>query len=57
VSFGDRLDFVEVEKGRFLIIPATCPVEELRGLVPKPKKPVRVEDMNGAVAMRKLWTR
>lgn len=54
VSFGDRLDFVEVEKGRFVIIPATCSVQELKGLIPKPKKPVSVAEMNGAAALRKL---
>ena len=54
VSFGDRIDFIEVEKGRFAIVPATCSVQELKGLVPKPKKPVSIEDMNGAVAMKRL---
>jgi AbrB family looped-hinge helix DNA binding protein len=54
VTFGDRIDFVEVEKGQFVIMPATCSVQELKGLVPKPKKPVSIEEMNGAIAMRKL---
>jgi antitoxin PrlF len=54
VSFGDRIDFVESEKGQFIIVPATCSVQELKGLIPKPKKPVSVEEMNGAIAMRKL---
>ena len=54
VTFGDRIDFIEVEKGRFVIIPATCSVQELKGLIPKPKKPVSVEEMNGAAAMRRL---
>ena len=54
VTFGDRIDFVEVEKGQFIIMPATCSVQELKGLIPKPKKPVSIEEMNGAIAMRKL---
>jgi antitoxin PrlF len=54
VSFGDRIDFVEVEKGRFVIVPATCSVQALKGIIPKPKKPVSIEEMNGAIAMRKL---
>lgn len=54
VDFGDRIDFIEIEKGRFLIIPATCSVQELKGLVSKPKRPVSIEEMNGAAAMRKL---
>ena len=57
VSFGDRIDFVEVEKGQFLIVPATCPVQKLKGLIPKPKKPVSVEDMNAVMAMRNLNSR
>ena len=57
ISFGDRLDFVEVEKGRFLIVPATCSVRELKGLIPRRTRPVKVEEMNGAAAIRnlKVW--
>jgi antitoxin PrlF len=54
VNFGDRIDFIEVEKGRFVIVPATCSVQELKGIIPKPKKPVSIEEMNGAIALRKL---
>lgn len=57
VSFGDRIDFVEVEKGRFVILPATCSVQELKGIVPKPKRPVSIEEMNGAIAMSRLGLR
>ena len=54
VNFGDRIDFIEVGKGRFVIVPATCSVQELKGIIPKPKKPVSIEEMNGAIALRKL---
>lgn len=54
VTFGDRIDFIEVEKGRFMIIPATCSVKELKGLIPGRGKPVPVEDMSGAIALRRL---
>ena len=54
VDFGDRIDFIEIEKGRFVIIPATCSVQELKNLIPKPKRPVSIEEMSGAAAMRKL---
>ena len=57
VGFGDRIDFVEVEKGRFVILPATCSVQEPKGIVPRPKRPVSIEEMNGAVAMRRLGLR
>jgi AbrB family looped-hinge helix DNA binding protein len=52
VSFGDRIEFVEVEKGKFVIVPATCSVQELKGLISKPRKPVSIEEMNGAIALR-----
>lgn len=54
ISFGDRIDFIEVEKGQFVIMPATCSVHELKGIVPKPKRPVSIEEMNGAIAMHRL---
>jgi antitoxin PrlF len=57
VTFGDRIDFIEVEKGRFVIVPATTPVEMLKGLIPKPKKPVSIEDMNAVIAMPHLNSR
>ena len=57
VSFGDRVDFIEVEKGRFVIVPATCSIQMLKGLIPKPKKPVSIDDMNAVVAMRSLNSR
>jgi antitoxin PrlF len=57
VSFGDRIEFVQIGKGQFVIVPATHSIRELKGLIPKPKRPVAIEEMNGATAMRKLNTR
>ena len=57
VSFGDRIEFVEVERGQFVIVPATCSVHELVGIIPKQKRHVSVEEMNGAIALRKLNSR
>jgi antitoxin PrlF len=54
VSFGDRIDFVELEKGQFMIVPVTHSIKELKGFIRKRAKPVPVEEMNGAVALRKL---
>jgi antitoxin PrlF len=51
---GDRIEFVEVEKGKFVIIPATCSVQALKGMVPKPAKPVSIEEMNAAIRARGL---
>jgi antitoxin PrlF len=47
---GDRVEFVEQEKGQFAIIPATRSVQELKGLFRgKRSKPVSVEEMNAAI--------
>jgi antitoxin PrlF len=50
VDTGDRVEFVETADGVFTIVAATRDVRELKGIVPKPGKPVRVEDMNRAIA-------
>jgi len=48
---GDRIEFVEMEKGRFAIIPATRSMKELNGfLYRKGRKPVTIEEMNAAIA-------
>ena len=47
---GDRLEFVEFEKGRFVLIPATRSIKELKGLFKsRRKKPVSIEEMNAAI--------
>ncbi len=50
VGPGDRVDFVRMEDGNFAVLPATHPVKSLMGLIPKPKKPVSLEDMDKAIA-------
>jgi antitoxin PrlF len=50
---GDRVEFVELEKGRFAIIPATVPLRRLKGIIRKPEKPVSIEEMNAAIARRR----
>jgi antitoxin PrlF len=50
VDAGDRVEFVEIEKGRFLIAAANSPVRKLKGLIRKPDKPVSVAEMNSAIA-------
>ncbi|MEH6459549.1 AbrB/MazE/SpoVT family DNA-binding domain-containing protein [Chitinimonas sp. JJ19] len=49
---GDRVDFVELEKGQFAIVAATKSVGDLKGLLNKPTKPVSIEDMNEAIALK-----
>lgn len=50
VGTGDRVEFVEVEKGVYNVVAATRDVRELKGAIGKPTRPVSVEDMKRAVA-------
>ncbi len=50
VDAGDRVEFVQVEAGRFEIVAATQPVTALKGLIRKPSSPVTIEAMNEAIA-------
>lgn len=50
---GDRIEFVRNEKtGNYEVLPATLSVQALKGIVPKPKVPVSIADMNEAIAKR-----
>ena len=47
---GDRVEFVEIEKGKFALIPATRSIRELEGrFYDSRRKPVSVEEMNSAI--------
>lgn len=50
IEAGDRVEFLEVEPGRFELIAATQSVSALKGLVRKPDKPVSVAAMNAEIA-------
>ena len=47
---GDRVEFVEMEDGKFAIIAANHSVQDLKGLIRKPAKAVSIEQMNQAIA-------
>lgn len=47
---GDRIEFVELERGKFAIMPSNHPVQALKGMIRKPVKPVSVDDMNAAIS-------
>ena len=49
VEAGDRLEFVEQERGVYKIVAATRDVRHLKGLIAKPPRPVSVEQMKAAV--------
>ena len=52
VESGDRVEFVEVDPGRFEVIASTRSVTELKGMFGKPKKRVSIADMNKVIAAR-----
>ena len=49
IGTGDRVEFVEIQDGVFQIVAVTQDVQVLKGIVPKPKKPVKIEEMNQAI--------
>lgn len=51
VEAGDRIEFVELEKGHFEIMAATRSIRELEGrYYDKRRKPVTLEEMDAAIA-------
>jgi antitoxin PrlF len=52
VSTGDRVEFIELSDGQFALVPAVADVRTLRGIVPKPRRPVSIDDMRRIVARR-----
>ena len=46
---GDKISFIEDEDGSINLVPVKKPLSALKGLVPKPKTAVSVEDMNNAI--------
>jgi AbrB family looped-hinge helix DNA binding protein len=52
VEAGDRVEFVQVEPGRFELFASTQSVNALKGLVRKPSTPVTIEIMNETIAER-----
>jgi AbrB family looped-hinge helix DNA binding protein len=52
VTTGDRVEFVQIEPGRYELVAGSHSVTALKGLVRKPAKPVTIAAMNEAVAAR-----
>jgi AbrB family looped-hinge helix DNA binding protein len=49
VEAGHRVEFIETDAG-FLVKPATRDIRSLKGILPKPRRPVSVEAMNRSLA-------
>lgn len=46
---GHRIEFVETDAG-FLVKPATHDIRSLKGILPKPRRPVTIESMNRSLS-------
>ena len=47
---GDRIDFILDSGDEVRVVPVTASVRQLKGMVPKPKQPVTLEQMDYAIA-------
>ena len=52
VETGDRVEFIEVEPGRFEFFAATRSVRDLKGMFGKTARTVSIDEMNMAIAKR-----
>lgn len=52
VEAGDRVEFVELERGVYSVVAATRDVRDLKGMIPKPPRPVSIDEMNKAIRRR-----
>lgn len=50
IKAGSKLDFIITEDGRMEVIPMTDSILNLKGMVPKPVKPLTLEEMDEAIA-------
>jgi AbrB family looped-hinge helix DNA binding protein len=50
LSAGDRVEFVLEENDVVRMVPRTTSVTRLKGMLPKPERPVSVEAMSEAIA-------
>ena len=50
VQTGDRVEFVEIQPGRFELVAVTRSVRELKGMLGKPARTLSIEDMNRVIA-------
>lgn len=57
VGPGDRLQFVQIEPGQFLLFAANRSVTELRGMFGKPTSEVSIEDMGRTISHRGVSAR
>lgn len=52
VGQGDRLEFVQIEPGQFLLVAANKSITELKGMFGKPANEVSIDDMGRTISSR-----
>jgi AbrB family looped-hinge helix DNA binding protein len=52
IDTGDRVEFVELAPGEFVLKPATEDVRSLKGMIRRPVRPVSIGAMNAAIKRR-----
>lgn len=52
IHAGDKLEFYVDHDGRVILSPLTEKVTALKGMLPKPKKKVSIEQMNAVIKTR-----
>lgn len=52
VQPGDRVEFVEIKNGVFQLVAINRDIHSLKGIVPKPCKPVTIDEINEAIESR-----
>ena len=50
VESGDKIEFIQIEPGRFELMAATRSVRELKGMFGPASRVVSIEEMNAAIA-------
>lgn len=50
LSTGDKVSFVKTKSGAYELVPITGSVKDLEGIIPRPAKPLSIEDMQKAIA-------
>ena len=50
IRAGSKLEFIITGDDRMEVIPMTDSIKNLKGMVPKPAKPLTLEEMDAAIA-------
>jgi len=52
LSAGDRIEFIFEDDQSVRLVPKHIPVMQLKGMLPKPSKPVTLQEMEDAIIKR-----